>query len=158
MMDEADIATALIRKLLPSIPGLSSRRMGEHIVTEVSHDEQCAQIVAIIRKAYASRRTALEAVAKAAAGLRLHYSPSDSGGYWEARGRLCICLDKLAALDVAKEDRPAQQTMGVEELLARLYMEQGEVARVVANICDEELDTTGALLGRVREAAAKGAG
>jgi len=44
-----------------------------------------------------------------------------------------------------------------EEMLARLYVDEdkGRVRTAIAKLCDEELDRSGALLGRVRDLAAK---
>lgn len=48
--------------------------------------------------------------------------------------------------------RPVLQAVGREELLARCY---NMAPTAVAEMCDEELDRSGALLGRVRELAAE---
>jgi len=67
------------------------------------------------------------------------------------------CIDGGARLRIilGKMDggrHPVLQAIGREELLARCYsMAPG----AVAEMCDEELDRSGALLGRVREAARK---
>jgi hypothetical protein len=42
---------------------------------------------------------------------------------------------------------------GVERAMAEVYSQSREAAVVVARVCDEELDRSGALLGRVRKAA-----
>lgn len=56
----------------------------------------------------------------------------------------------------AKRDPwPMRLSPHVEEVLARLYADEGEGHVIVARLCDGELDRSGALLGRVRDRAAK---
>ncbi len=52
---------------------------------------------------------------------------------------------------------PERRSPHVEEVLARLYMDEGagRMRTAVAKLCDEELDRSGALLGRVRDRAAR---
>jgi hypothetical protein len=52
----------------------------------------------------------------------------------------------------ADEPKPITITPDVEAILAALYTDEPAYA-AVARLCDEALDRSGALLGRVREAA-----
>ena len=43
--------------------------------------------------------------------------------------------------------------IGIENLLALIYIKDVHCAAAIGEVCDEELDKSGALLGRVRECA-----
>ena len=43
--------------------------------------------------------------------------------------------------------------ISIEDLLALIYIKDVHCAAIIGKVCDEELDKSGALLGRVRECA-----
>lgn len=58
--------------------------------------------------------------------------------------------DKLSSHIVAIESKNEQLEQEKLDILAGLYLESTQMAARVAEMCDEELDRSGALLGRVR--------
>lgn len=50
-------------------------------------------------------------------------------------------------------DPAAREGLDVEGILALIYRQSGAAALAVANVCDDRLDRSGALLGRVRNRA-----
>ena len=71
--------------------------------------------------------------------------------HWKIYGDIAKMIERLEDCQATNIDTPVGKYQ-LEELLAMIYKQDKEVAYLaVANVCDEILDSSGALLGRVRD-------